>query len=202
MTDTPIDVLTIGHSTWPYDHFLGLLRRYAVTAVADVRTAPCSRRFPQYNRDAIRDALRRDGIAYVFLGRELGGQPRDERLLCDGVADYEKMARLDDFENGLRRLMVGARHYRIAMMCAERDPIGCHRCLLIGRALAARGARVGHILPEGPIVTQAHIEQSLLALADGQTEDLFATPAEQLNDAYRRQARQVAAHSERRSANV
>src|SRR5882672_4105858 len=89
--DTPVEVLTIGHSTLPYERFLALLRRSQVTAIADVRTAPYSRHSPQYSKSALRDSLRHDDVAYVFLGAELGGRPTDKCLFCDGVADYEQM---------------------------------------------------------------------------------------------------------------
>ena len=64
---------------------------------SDVRTAPYSRHSPHFNRDALRKELRHDGIAYVFLGHELGGRPKEKQLFRDGVADYEKMARLAEF---------------------------------------------------------------------------------------------------------
>jgi len=85
-----LEVFTIGHSTLPYERFIALLRHAGVDAVADVRTSPFSRHFPQFNRDTLKSKLRLDGVSYVFLGRELGGRPRDQMLYCDGVADYEK----------------------------------------------------------------------------------------------------------------
>ena len=85
-------VLTVGHSTHSYEHFLGLLRQARVTAVADVRSSPFSRRFPHFSRDELKASLRRDGIAYSFLGKELGGRPNESRLFRNGVADYEAMA--------------------------------------------------------------------------------------------------------------
>src|ERR1700720_1713717 len=127
VADTTVEVLTIGHSALPYERFLELLRHYSVTAVADVRTAPYSRHSPQFNKDTLRNELRHDGIAYVFLGQELGGRPKDKQLFCKGVADYEKMARVADFAKGLDRVVEGAKNYRIAMMCSEHDPLECHR---------------------------------------------------------------------------
>jgi uncharacterized protein (DUF488 family) len=146
-------VLTIGHSTHAFDHFLSLLRRTGVTAIADVRTSPFSRRYPHFNRDELREKLLLDGIAYVFLGKELGGRPSDPNLYCDGVADYEKMATTESFKNGLKRVIEDAKKHRIALMCAERNPLECHRCLLVGRALAERGVAVRHILRDGAIAS-------------------------------------------------
>src|SRR5580658_741578 len=109
--------LTIGHSTHSYERFLALLRSAGATAIADVRTAPYSKHFSHFNRDVLKEELRHDGIAYSFLGKELGGRPRDSRLYCDGVADYERMAATADFKEGLHRVLQGAQKYRIALMC-------------------------------------------------------------------------------------
>ena len=108
-------------------------------AVADVRSSPYSRHSPHFSRDELRAELRSEGISYVFLGNELGGRPKDRRFYCEGVADYEKMAQTPEFKTGLDRVIEGARKYRIALMCSEHDPLDCHRCLLVGRALAQRG---------------------------------------------------------------
>ena len=137
-----LTVLTIGHSTHSWERFLALLRSANVTAVADVRTSPYSRLYPHFNRDDLREELRADGISYVFLGKELGGRPSERRFYCEGVADYEKMAQASEFNKGLDRVVEGAKKYRIALMCSERDPLDCHRCLLVGRALAQRAVRV------------------------------------------------------------
>ena len=85
-------VLTIGHSSHSYERFLALLRGAGATAIADVRTSPYSRHFPQFSDEPLKAALSRDGVAYSFLGRELGSQPQDGRYYRDGVADYELMA--------------------------------------------------------------------------------------------------------------
>ncbi len=187
-----MQVLSIGHSTLDYDQFVARLNAAGVTAIADVRTSPFSRNFAHFNRDALKDALARDGIAYVFLGKELGGRPKGEEYYTDGIADYEKMAKSDLFQKGLERVKQGARKYRIAMMCSERSPLDCHRCLLVGRALAGSGVKVSHLLSHGEPVAQSEIEEQLLAMAGKQENDMFAAPAERLNDAYRERARKVA----------
>jgi uncharacterized protein (DUF488 family) len=187
-----VEILTIGHSTLPYEPFLELLRHANVTAIADVRAAPYSRRFPQFNRETLAEELRADGIAYVFLGRELGGCPLEHQFYCNGVADYERMSRTAEFGKGLDRLLEGAKKYRVALMCSERDPLDCHRCLLVGRALAQRGVPVGHILSDGRIMGHAEIEDTLLELSGRDTDDLFASYSQRLTTAYRERARKVA----------
>lgn len=192
MADAAAEVLTIGHSTLPYERFLALLRKASVTAVADVRTAPFSRHFPHFNRDVLRDELRQDNVAYVFLGKELGGRPKDERFFCDGVADYEKMAETADFARGLSRVIEGAKKYRIAMMCSEHDPLDCHRCLLVGRALHERGVAVRHILSAGQIIDHLQIEDKLMVMSGKNDFDLFDSPVKRLAAAYRDRAMKVA----------
>ncbi|MGP0089678.1 MAG: DUF488 family protein [Xanthobacteraceae bacterium] len=188
----PLSILTIGHSTHPWERFVALLRGAGVTALADVRTAPYSRRFPQFDRDELRGRLDEAGIKYVFLGKELGGRPSNPRFFCDGVADYEKMAAAPEFQQGLERVIEGARKYQVALLCSEHDPLDCHRCLLVARALAGRGVDIGHILPGGETVSQARIEDRLLELAGRNVGDLFAPRDERLALAYRDRARKVA----------
>lgn len=191
-TGEEVDVLTIGHSTLSYECFLSLLRTAGVTAVVDVRTAPYSSYLPQFNRNALRDELRLDNIAYVFLGDALGGRPSGRQFYCEGVADYEKMATTGEFGKGLDRLVEGARKYRIALMCSEQDPLDCHRCLLVGRALAGRGVGVKHILSDGQVVAHSRIEEQLLAMSGRENDDLFASLEERLAAAYRERGRKVA----------
>jgi uncharacterized protein (DUF488 family) len=187
-----VEILTIGHSTLSYERFSELLRRANITAIADVRTAPYSRQFPQFNRETLSRELNADGIAYVFLGKELGGRPSDHQFYCDGVADYERMSRTSEFRKGLDRVLEGTRKYRVALMCSERDPLDCHRCLLVGRALSAQGIRVSHMFSDGNVVSHTEVEDKLLEIAGRKTEELFASRSERLTLAYRERGRKVA----------
>ena len=187
-----LNVLTIGHSTHSWERFLTILRSAGVTAIADVRTAPYSRLCPHFNRDELREGLRVNDISYVFLGKELGGRPSERNLYCDGVANYEKMSKAPAFDKGLQRVIEGAQKYRIALMCSEQNPLDCHRCLLVGRALADRGVNVNHVLSDGTILNHQSIEDKLLELADRGADDLFASRAERLSMAYRERAQKVA----------
>ena len=185
-------ILTIGHSNHTFEQFLALLRQAGVTAVADVRSSPFSQYAPQFDKDDLKDALRDYEIAYSFLGRELGGRPRERALFCNGVADYEKMAKEKTFREGLDRVIEGASRHRIALMCSERDPLDCHRCLLVARRLAERGTQIRHILASGEIVNHFEIEERLLSLEGLVANDLFATRQERLEVAYRARGHKVA----------
>ena len=184
---TAFDLFTIGHSNHPIERFLELARGAGVTAVADVRSIPASRRYPWFNGARLKARLEAEGIAYVPLGDALGGRPREERLYRDGVADYAAMARTDAFRAGLDRVGEGARRYRVCLMCAEREPLDCHRCLLVAPALEARGYAIGHILADGAIEPHGATEDRLLALA-GDPADLFTDRAGRLAAAYARRA--------------
>jgi uncharacterized protein (DUF488 family) len=202
VTDSSVEVFTIGHSTLACERFLELLRRWSVTAIADVRTAPYSRHSPQFNKATLRNELRQSGIAYVFLGAELGGRPTDKEMFCDGVADYEKMARTPEFLEGLKRVIKGAKRYRIAMMCSEHDPLDCHRCLLVGRALHERGIQVNHILSNGKIMKHADAEMRLMTLSGGANPDFFASGDQQRALAYRQRASRVAYSEDRIQSHI
>jgi uncharacterized protein (DUF488 family) len=156
-------IYTIGHSNHPAQRFVELLRQHDIGAVADVRSMPFSRFNPQFNREKLACALREAGIHYVFLGQELGARTKDPALLDeDGQVSYLKLARSQAFRRGLERVMAGMREHRIALMCAERDPLQCHRTLLISPELERAGVPVTHILPDGALETHAHLTERLL----------------------------------------
>jgi uncharacterized protein (DUF488 family) len=186
------DVFTIGHSNIPIDRFVALLRQAGVTTVADVRSVPASRHFPWFSKNNLAKRLAADGIDYTPMGNVLGGRPRDEHLYRGGVADYEAMANDPHYLDGLARLTAEAVRSRICLMCAEREPLECHRCLLVARSLAERGVAAAHILHNGAIEAQAQTERRLLALT-GEDCDLF-TPGQRqrLAAAYRQRARAAA----------
>jgi uncharacterized protein (DUF488 family) len=192
MKDSMIEVLTIGHSTNSYGDFLSRLRGAQVTAVADVRSLPFSRHFPHFNQKTLEAELKLDKIAYVFLGEELGGRPKDAHFFNDGVADYEKMAQSQSFVRGLERVLEGARKFKIALMCSEHDPLDCHRCLLVGRALATKDISVKHIIGNGSVIENSEVEKRLLGLAGRSGEDFFETLETRLSSAYRERAMRVA----------
>jgi uncharacterized protein (DUF488 family) len=187
---SPFDLFTIGHSNHPIDRFVALLHGAEVAAVIDVRSTPFSRRCPWFAEKRLRERLAAEAIPYMALGEALGGRPRDPALFRDGVADYAAMAETPAFRAGIERVAAGPRHG--CLMCAEREPLDCHRCLLVAPALAARGLRIGHILADGSIVPHAAIEEQLLA-GDGRDGELFKDdPASRLAEAYRRRAGKVA----------
>jgi uncharacterized protein (DUF488 family) len=198
---TSARLFSVGHSNLTLAGLVDLLRGAGVTAVADVRSAPYSRRLPHFNRDELKEGLRAAGIAWAFLGDQLGGRPRDRGLYdADGRVDYEAVRRTAAFREGLRRLLDGAARYAVAMLCGEEDPLVCHRGLMIAPALAEAGAAPAHIRNGGRIDSNAETEERLLGLfpdlrAEMVQRDLFVPlpgRAAVLAEAYRRQARKAA----------
>ena len=187
------DLFSIGHSNNPIDRFIALLGEAGVNAVVDVRSTPYSRFCPWFSRNNLEAHLKSVGIAYLGYGEVLGGRPGDASLYCDGVADYEAMARTPAFQSGLDRLQNDMAQHRISLMWAEREPLDCHRCLLVARALAARGVAIGHILHDGAIEPHAVTEQRLMQWAESAAEpDLFVTGQNgRLAAAYQRRSRAV-----------
>lgn len=159
-----MQMFTIGHSNHSIEQFLNLLNQHGVTAIADVRSSPYSRRFPHFNQAFLRSALSSEDISYVFLGDQLGARPQNLDCHVDGQARYELIAATEAFDAGLDRIAKGAMHYQIALMCAEQDPITCHRAILVCRHLRANGFEIQHILKTGNLESHEHLEKRLLRL--------------------------------------
>jgi uncharacterized protein (DUF488 family) len=183
---------TIGHSNHPAERFIALLRQHGIGAVADVRSTPFSRFNPQFNRKALAVSLHDAGIHYVFLGDELGARSKDPACYDGSRVSYAKLAQSDPFRRGLERVLSGMHEHRIALMCAEREPLECHRTILISRALERAAVPVTHILADGSLETHTQAMRRLVAELELGGDDLFRNPAELLDEAYEAQAAKVA----------
>jgi len=186
-------IYTIGHSKHPIDHFVALLQQHAIGAVADVRSTPYSRFNPQFNREKLQASLAAAAIRYVFLGEELGARSKDPECYDEtGRVSYAKLAGTPSFRHGLDRLMTGMRDHRIAIMCAEREPLDCHRTILVTRELEKLGVPVTHILADGSLEAHTHAMERLAASLEVPESDLFSDRAERFETAYELQAKKVA----------
>jgi uncharacterized protein (DUF488 family) len=183
---------TIGHSNHPLSGFLELLAGHRITAVADVRSAPYSRRNPHFGRERLREELHRGGIAYLFLGAELGARPADPSCYAEGKVCYARLAATDGFRAGLARVEEATLEGRLALLCAERDPLGCHRAILVCRHLRRPDLSIRHILADGTLEAHAETERRLLALVRLGNVDLFEDEGRRLERAYEIQADRLA----------
>ncbi len=184
-------VYTIGHSNGTAEHLLALLDQHGITAVADVRSQPYSRYNPQFNREVLASALKNSGRDYVFLGQELGARSEDRACYRDGRAQYALIAQTPLFESGIERLLAGMEKFRVAILCAEKEPLGCHRSILIARYLHERGICVRHILEDGSLEDHEASLLRLLALHGMQENHLFHSKDELVAIAYEKQAEEI-----------
>jgi uncharacterized protein (DUF488 family) len=185
-------VQTIGHSRHPAPVLLDLLSAHSITAVADVRSMPFSRMNPQFNRSTLVEALDARGIAYVFLGRELGARADDPACYVDGQVQYDRLAQTDAFQQGLDRIVRGAEEHRIAVLCAEKDPLTCHRGILVSRHLVDRGVEVQHIREDGSLEHHEESLHRLLRELKLPEAELFRTRDEIVAEAYALRGSQIA----------
>lgn len=206
-----MELFTIGHSNHPLETAISLLQKHGITAVADVRSHPYSRFLPHFNREALKEALRREGITYVFLGKELGARPSNPECYVDGKAVYERIAETHEFDGGIERVLKGGENYRISLMCAEQDPLNCHRAILVCQYLRKRNPslEIQHILKDGSLETHSHLEERMLAkhgfrefegVRDRPTQlSLFAQPTREecLEKAYKLQGEEIAYREEK-----
>lgn len=187
---------TIGHSNHPFERFVELLRGHGIEVVADVRSVPASARHPQYGREALKTALAERGIQYLFLGKELGARRTEPEAYEGEVATYERIAQLPAFRYGLERVKESALSHRVALMCAEKEPLDCHRTLLVCRHLRdAIAGGIHHILSSGSIESHQAVEQRLAADMgmNAAQPDMFAGETQSaLEDAYRRRGLAIA----------
>jgi len=148
-------VFTIGHSNHPAEKFAGLLKRHGIEILVDTRSHPYSRHAPHFNTRDIEATLSDNGIGYLFLGLKLGGRPEEKEFYdAEGRVDYALVERSRPFLDGIHRLEKEIQARKVALLCSEEDPTGCHRRLLVGRVLSERGITIRHIRGDGSIRTE------------------------------------------------
>ena len=156
-------IWSIGHSRSTYAEIEKHLRAHAISAVVDVRTYPSSKMAPEFNKRFLEHNFPQAGIKYFFMGKELGGRPDgDEFYDSEGRVDYRKLSESSIFGQGMTFLDKLAGHERVAVLCSEGKPDGCHRHLLIERASSKLDLEWHHILPDGitvqlPIQTESDV---------------------------------------------
>ena len=194
MSATQYPVSTIGHSNHSWEEFVKLLLRQRIDEVADVRSSPYSRYATHFNHGELQQALEDIGIGYAFLGGELGGRPADRSCYdYDGQVQYERVAETDAFDDGIRQVIHQADDCRIALLCTEKEPLECHRTLLVARALAERDVAVEHILADGGVEShKTAIERLMNLLKLPPNGDMFRSRDDTIKEALAIQAKKVA----------
>lgn len=185
-------IYTIGHSNHEIAVFISLLRQHEITAICDVRSHPYSRYVPEYSHNALKATLVTEGIEYVFLGKELGARSNNPACYKHGKVQFDLLSREPDFIKGIERVASGSETHRIALMCAEKDPLDCHRSLLVARKLYELGHSVAHIHADGSLESHTEMESRLLARCKLPEGDLFRDRDDFVAEAYLIQGERIA----------
>jgi len=166
-------IYTVGHSNTPLESLGDLLAANDIALIVDVRSSPYSRYAVHFNRESLQRYLETLGLRYVYMGRELGGHPDSPGFYDDeGYVRYDVIASSPEFQEGIEKLLKGALHRKLAVMCSEEDPTNCHRRLLIARVLRDRGATVLHLRADGRIQSEEDLQREETAQTGGQ-QSLF-----------------------------
>ena len=185
------ELFTIGHSNHHIEKFIDLLRRHGISAVGDVRSQPYSRHNPQFNRETLQQGLAGQNISYIFLGAELGARSSDRSCSISGKVPFNCLWQTDRFKEGIKQVKTAMDSHRVALMCAEKDPLMCHRTMLICRYLRNEGILIKHVLADGSIETNAELEERLLRLLNIRQDDLFMDHEQLVNRAYDMQSDKI-----------
>ncbi len=170
VSEKKLQLWTIGHSTHAIDEFIGAVESFEIKVIADVRSFPGSRRYPQFNREQLKVSLAAAGIEYQHFPA-LGGRRRvrpDSLNVAwrnESFRAYADYMESDDFREGMARLLDVAREHRTAFMCAEAVWWRCHRSL-ISDYLKAKGVEVMHIMAPGK--SEAHPFTSAARIVNGE----------------------------------
>ena len=185
-------IYTIGHSTHTLERFTALLYAHRIQCIVDVRSMPYSRWQPVYNRENIARDLPKWGIQYCYAGAKLGVRSPDPACYEQGRVVYSRLAATPDFEKGIATLKELAAQKSTAIMCAEQEPLECHRTLLVARRLIGVGIGVEHIHADGSLETHHQAMLRLLDLFKIPAEDLFRSTEEIIEEACLKQEKRVA----------
>ena len=140
----------------------------------------------------MKKALINKRIEYVFLGDNIGARIKAPECYTNGQVDYELISKHPLFQEGIDRLIEGMKRFSIALMCAEKDPINCHRTILICKILKKYQIQINHIIDANTIENHTETELRLLKLFHLEQPDLFMSKAQRLTEAYSRQEEKIA----------
>lgn len=168
------NIYTIGYTAFKIDDFINILKKYNITCVIDVRSLPYSQYYPDYNKDVFEKVLKSNRILYRNYSAEFGARQTEKCYLSPkGYLDFNKYVKSDKFESGYKKVLTGVDlGYTFVLMCAETDPIDCHRSIMLGREFYKRGFEVKNILKTGDVLLQNEIEERLLDTYFGTRDQL------------------------------
>ena len=187
-------IYTIGYSAFNIDAFLTQLKSFNIGCVIDVRSIPVASEFMKiYSKNSLAPLLQKNSILYRNYALEFGARQENPKYYeTYGYLDFEAYIKTDTFASGVEKIKKGmALGYKFCLMCAEKDPITCHRAIMVSRGLQTAGLNVWHIMSDGMLQSQQTLENRLLNqyFPDRNQQNLFSQNCDQdyLNEAYRKQ---------------
>jgi len=155
---------TIGYSGFSVPDFIDVLKRYRINVIIDVRSTPFSSYFSAYNKEHLERLLKSHHIYYRNYAKEFGAQQIERRFYtAQGYLDFELFTASDIYHHGYQKIEDGLKQeYVFAFMCAEKDPMDCHRSIMVSKTFNDHGYSVLHLLPAKNPVSQVDIEERLL----------------------------------------
>jgi uncharacterized protein (DUF488 family) len=157
-------LFTIGYSGHSANSFVDLVVNNEIDVVCDVRSTPFSAYKPDFSRAPFKAHLNKAGVKYKFLGDLLGARPSDRTCYVSGQATYDRISKSSFFQEGLSRIKTGTRSLNLALVCSERDPIECHRAILVCRNLPEMHDYITHIHTDGRSESQPELDTRLVDL--------------------------------------
>lgn len=157
-------VYTVGYSGFSFDEFCKLLKKNEIQLIIDVRSVPFSKRYSEYNRDVLKKSLAQQRIYYRNYAHEFGARQENRQFYTKyGYLDFELFSKSEAFQEGIEKLCKSMQqNYTFALMCAEKNPMDCHRAIMVSRTFFEMGYKVVHLLPHNKIITQNDLNQMLL----------------------------------------
>jgi uncharacterized protein (DUF488 family) len=192
MTDK---LFTIGYASFSIKDFVSTLQQHRINALVDVRSAPYSKYNPEFKKDNLHKVLADNNSSYIFLGKYVGARIEDPACYIDGKLNYGLLNKTKNYQTGINRILNGMKDYRIALMCAEKDPAHCHRTFLVCRTLRSYPIKILHILEDGSLEEHPDTEERLLKLHGLDQEDIFRSEKDRVNEVYDRMCVEITFNS-------
>ncbi len=155
---------SIGYAGYQIEDFINELKANEIGVLIDVRSTPYSSHFSEYNRDNLEKRLNCNRIHYRNYANEFGARQPDPSFYSpEGYLDFEKFTSSTVFNSGVKKIEEGMKqNFVFAFMCAEKDPINCHRSIMVTRPLSEKGYTIIHLIPRSKPISQQVIENRLL----------------------------------------
>ena len=189
------NLFTIGYASFSIKDFIRILKSHEITALVDVRSAPYSKYKPEFKKDNLNKVLADNNISYIFSGTYVGARVEDPECYIDGNLNYGLLKETKNYQIGITHILNGMKDYRITLMCAEKDPVNCHRTFLVCRTLRSYPIKILHILGDGSLEDHNVTEGRLLKLHGLDQVDIFRSEKERVEEVYDRMCEKITFNS-------